>query len=199
MKLNIERDLLESFNLLEADNEDGTDNDGGEKVLPGDVQHGFKSKVISKDVVNPTLQELDVSNNYIKPSSINDEQEAVSYRKEIGNDYIIVCIGKSDDYNDTWELEFTINDQFSSNNNQKIMFQVYQFVFDCLHSFIKDYNPDKIEFTGFTEKQDKMYNLFIKNLKNNINQLGYKIEKQSNYFQLIKDTDLDEMRRYAGL
>lgn len=185
MILNIQKELLESFGLFEADNPDGTDNDGDEKVIPGDVQHGFKSKVMSKDIINPTLQEIEVNSSLVEPIMVdkNNVFSNITYRKNIDTNYINVSFYEDSNSN-IWSLEFTVNDQFSSINNKEIMFQVYQFVFDCLYSFIQSYEPEVINFNGFNEKQDEMYGLFLKRLSKNITNLGYTISKNSLYYVL---------------
>lgn len=188
----ISRELLESFNLFEADNPDGTDNDDGEKVLPSDVQHGFKSKIKSKDVINPLLQELEIKNNLVEPIKV--DESLVSYRKNIDGKYVDVSFF-DEDYLNIWDLSFTVNDQFSSNKNSKIMFQVYQFVFDCLFSFIQTYEPKGIKFNAFVEKQDEIYNLFLKQLSSNINKLGYDISKNDIYYILKRrEESLTELK-----
>lgn len=186
----IQKQLLEDFNIFEADNIDGTDNDDGEKVLPTDVQHGFKSKVISKDIINPMLQELEVSGEHIVPTE--QTSEGVLYTTYINEKEIVVEFETMDYKN--FIFSFSIDGGYMPKvENRKYMFKIYSYVINVLKSFIKDFNPDRIYFEGATESQDKIYSLLIKMLSNSIKDLDYTIDEyEKDLYVLIKNTDMNE-------
>lgn len=62
-------------------------------------------------------------------------------------------------------------------------FKVYSTVLNCLRKYLITYKPDKVEFSGYTEKQQNIYKKLSKHQK----MPGYTVQYHGIYISVIKD------------
>lgn len=212
--IKIAKILMDEFGITEADNPDGTDNDGGEQVIPSDVQHGMKSKIVSPNIINPMmqsdaedaqnneeLQELRLPDNYgdIKPSNVLNVSYMVLsvYETEIDDSTIKVSIEYAKDI-DLTEVQFSINNIFAISDHSSSInpMSAYSYVLKCIMSYIKDNNPRIIAFDAYSFKHGQNYDMLIKLLSKDIGRFGYECIKQDDqyYIKKVDSEDLNELR-----